>query len=182
PLVSSWLRFYLSDAQEKLNQVDEAAQSLDDVVRLGPENIFAPFAYLALAKLHLRHGDVAAALRVYETMSGVFQNYTIDFGACHDSPVVVRIDVCSGDRAIQRRIDATRSFLGRKINAERVIAGVPVSATDVAGAWYDLGQAWEEKDQIDPGRLGVAETIDLTDARRCYEMAVTSAPGSDVAG
>ena len=56
------------------------------------------------------------------------------------------------------------------------------AATDVASAWYDLGQAWEEKDQIDPGRLGVADTIDIADARRSYEMAVTSAPGSDVAG
>jgi tetratricopeptide (TPR) repeat protein len=190
PLVGSWLRFYLSVAREELDQLDnasqslqnEAAQSLEEVIRLGKENVFVPFAYLALAKLHLRHSDVAGALRVYEAMVSAFPDYAIDFAACYASPVVVKVAVCSGDRVIQKRIDATRRFLGRKLNAERVIASVPAPAPEVAAAWYDLGQAWEEKDEIDPDRLGVAQTVDVSDARRCYEAAVTSAPGSDVAG
>jgi tetratricopeptide (TPR) repeat protein len=191
PLVGSWLRFYLSVAQEELDQLgdasqslrDEASQSLEDVIRLGPQNAFVPFAYLALAKLNLRHGDVAAALGVYERMLSTFPNYAVDFGTCYRTPVVVVfVDVCSGDRLIQKRIDATRTFLRQKADAERVTVSTVASATEKAGAWYSLGQAWEEKIKIDPDRLYETEVPDTTNVRDWYETVIDLAPGSDVAG
>ena len=180
PLVSSWLRFYLSRSEEETGQVDKAVTSLEEVIQIGPQNTFAPYAFLALAKLYLRKGDVALALGVYERMLNAFADYTVDFDACnYYSPVSVDYVMCSGNPSIKQRVDATRKFLAIKTSADRTVAAAHTSALQKARAWYDLGQAWEE---ADPHRLNLVGLIDTSEALRCYEMAVKAAPKSAAAG
>ena len=180
-LVSSWLRFYLGRSEGLAGQVDKAVTSLEEVIQVGPQSAFAPYAFLALAKLYLRKGDVAAALGVYERMLNAFADYTIDVHECLYYSPVGDAETCYG-ASIKKRVDATRKFLAVKTSADRTGAATHTSALQKARAWYDLGQAWEAKNEVDPDRLNDVGLIDISEALRCYEMAVKAAPKSAAAG
>jgi len=180
-LVSSWLRFYLGRSEELAGQVDKAVTSLEEVMQIGPQSALAPYAFLALARLYLRKGDVAAALGVYERMLKAFADYTVDVHECLYYSPVGDSEICHGAH-IKKRIDATRKFLAIKTSADRTVAAAHTSALQKARAWYDLGQAWEAKNEVDPGRLNSVGLTDASDAVHCYEMAIKAAPKSPAAG
>jgi hypothetical protein len=140
-LVSSWLRFSLSDAEERLGAWSSAATTLEEILKLSQPNKFTPLAYLALAKLNLRHGNVRAALDVYGRMLSALPDDTVDFRACERSPVPDRNSLCFGDISIRKRIEATRTFLALKSAAEVTIADGHTSTLQKAAAWY----SWEPR-------------------------------------
>jgi tetratricopeptide (TPR) repeat protein len=179
-LVTTWLRLHLSSAQERSGRVDDAASTLETAAA-SATNSLLPFAYLALAKLRLRAGNVDAALNAYQELLRRFPGYTVQSNDCNDRPVP-GWGTCGGALRIQDRIDATRTFLAIRQRSENTIAAAAASRLQKATAWYELGRAWEAKEAVDAASPREDGPIDHSEERRCYEAAVPLAPGSPVAG
>jgi tetratricopeptide (TPR) repeat protein len=179
-LVTTWLRLHFSSVQEQSGRVDDAVSTLETAVAASATNSLLPFAYLALAKLNLRMGNVEEALTAYQALLRRFPGYTLRSNDCNDRPVPGW--GCGGALRIQDRVDATRTFLAIRQRSENTIAAAAASRLQKATAWYELGRAWEEKEAVDAARPRDEGPTDHSEARRCYEAAVPLAPGSPVAG
>ena len=180
PVVSSWLQFYVGYSQWLTDRLDAAASTFEDIARRGRPAFFAQLAHLVAARVHLARRDLPAQIRMYEELLAAFPGFTLDYRRCRESAVILFDGLCSGAASIPGRLSAIRTLLTARAAAENVIGDPQASVQQKAAAWLELGQAWEAKDEIDPGPSDRPEHSE--EAARAYEEAVRTAPGLAPAG
>ena len=189
PVIAAWLQFYLGYSQRVSGQLDLARATFGAIAHRRPPTRFAADAFVAAAKVASVQGDLPGALAAYEGMLAAFPDrraapHRFD-PAVDPYPMARDLDseVTMGDPSIPNRVRALQRLIETQAAAARAITDAGATPIQVATAWHGLGQAWEDKNRVDPSRTHLGGMIiDNSDARRCYKTAVDAAPGSPPAG
>jgi tetratricopeptide (TPR) repeat protein len=188
PLIGSWLQFFLGYAHWAAGGTDRARETFEAITARRPSVPLGADAFVAQAKLAWSEGRPDAAIAAYERMlvaypdfrgRGYVYDFSIDSAEVEwDSHAPIRL----GDGQIQRRLVAARRLVAVTRSTEATLQAQRSTPIQRASAWLALGRAWEAKNEVDPGRVGIVYIPDQTEARQAYEAAIAAAPGSASAG
>jgi tetratricopeptide (TPR) repeat protein len=188
PLIGSWLQFFLGYAHWASGSIDKARETFEAIAARRPTVPLAVDAHVALAKLAWSEGRPEAAITAYERLLAAYpeflgRSYVFDFSVDSleiewDSNAPIRL----GDGQIQRRLQAARALVTTQRSTNVTLQNPRSTPLQRASAWLALGRAWETKNEVDPGRVGIAYIPLRTEAQQAYEAAVAIAPGSASAG
>lgn len=188
PLIGSWLQFFLAYAHWASGSPDRARETFEAIAARQPSVPLAVDSYVALAKLAWSEGRPDAAIAAYERMLVAYpeflgRGYVYDLSIDSievewDSNAPIRL----GDGQIQRRLRAARTLVAVARSTDAMLKNPRSTPVQRAAAMLALGRAWEAKNEVDPGRVGIVYIPDQTEARKAYEAAIAEAPGSAAAG
>jgi tetratricopeptide (TPR) repeat protein len=79
-------------------------------------------------------------------------------------------------------LQAARALVAVTRSTDATLQNQRSTPTERASALLALGKAWEAKNEVDPGRVGIVYIPLRAEAQEAYEAAVAAAPGSAAAG
>lgn len=172
PLVRAWLSFFEAYAEFEVGEVERADARLVDLARSSdhPWQIYAQFAR---GRLRARRGQLEESVAVYQELLRASPDARVEFYGCILTPVMPGDRMCAGDVSIRERVSATQA-LQRAQRASQSLEVSKAPAQRRAEAWLELGQAWQRRNEADPGNFESPAGQTLTTSggamRRSYDL------------
>ena len=188
PLVGEWLQFFLGYALWASDRTEHARETFEAIAARQPAGPLRIDAFVALAKLAWSEGRPESAIAAYERL---LANYPEFLGRGYRSAPSIEpypsdwetnAPIVLGDGLIPRRLQAARSLVTVMRSTDATLKNQQSTPAQRASAWLALGRAWEAKNEVDPGRVGIVNIPLRTEAQQAYETAVALAPESAPAG
>ena len=184
PVVAAWKRFHLGYAQWATGDL-AAARATFEALGRQRGNLYAPYAWLAAAKIALVHDDTATAIAEYQGLTLNVPGFQLP-GDCSGIDTTSMhwpdgASICRGNPSLVRRTDALRAYAITKADLDRVVADRRTTPIQRAEARLAFARALEQREDADPVQDPTSDS-GPTGALHAFEAVVEEAPGSAPAG
>lgn len=179
-IVRSWLRFWAGYTHWRMERHD-LALSVFEQVAAAADPPWAPFAFIAQAKLHVASGNLNAAAAAYDRLLAKFPAYKLpDDG--YTPYVVDPLSRLRGAGEITRRSRVVQELAEARRQLEGLESQAGVAVPDLAHAWFRLALAEDSIMTVDP-YLPPSKLIarEARMAETSYRRVVELLPRSDIA-